>query len=31
MNRAFSNTIKQVLLIGAILIALLVLLCGVKK
>lgn len=31
MSRAFSYTIKQVLLIGAILIALLVILCRVKK
>lgn len=31
MSRVFSHTIKQVLLIGAILIALLVILCRVKK
>lgn len=31
MSRAFSHTIKQVLLIGAILLALLVILCRVKK
>lgn len=31
MSRAFSHTIKKVLLIGAILIALLVILCRVKK
>lgn len=31
MSRAFSHTMKQVLLIGAIFIALLVILCRVKK
>lgn len=31
MSRAFSHTIKQILLIGAILIALLVILCRVKN
>lgn len=31
MSRAFSHTMKQVLLVGAILIALLVILCRVKK
>lgn len=31
MSRAFSHTIKQVQLIGAVLIALLVILCRVKK
>lgn len=31
MSRAFSHTIKQVLLIGTILIALLVILCRMKK